>query len=126
MIDYEFLFYNYRGFEIGAFFCEFMGFKVETENYPDKKQQMRFLNSYLIHFHGMEPTDEDLKSIYVEANIFSLLSHLFWGSIGLLQSKLSSIEFDYKTYSNKRISLLINNKERFLQNDGSQEFFYQI
>ncbi|CAF0930407.1 unnamed protein product [Rotaria sordida] len=57
IIDFEYCSYNYRGFDIGNHFCEFMFdyksakewpfFKVDFTYYPNENQQMNFLASYI-------------------------------------------------------------------------------
>ncbi|CAF4483225.1 unnamed protein product, partial [Rotaria sp. Silwood2] len=57
VIDFEYCSYNYRGFDIGNHFCEFMFdyksskewpfFNVDFSSYPNKIQQINFLSSYV-------------------------------------------------------------------------------
>ncbi|CAF1204355.1 unnamed protein product, partial [Rotaria sordida] len=57
VIDFEYCSYNYRGFDIGNHFCEFMFdyksskewpfFNVDFALYPNKTQQINFLSSYV-------------------------------------------------------------------------------
>ncbi|XP_067356918.1 choline kinase alpha isoform X2 [Channa argus] len=56
LIDFEYSSYNYRGFDIGNHFCEWMYdyncdefpyFKVNSHAYPSKFQQLHFIESYL-------------------------------------------------------------------------------
>ncbi|XP_051512644.1 choline kinase alpha-like isoform X2 [Myxocyprinus asiaticus] len=69
LIDFEYSSYNYRGFDIGNFFCEwiydytfdrFPFFKTNTKNYPTKAQQMHFFQSYLLESDtGFETLSEE-------------------------------------------------------------------
>ncbi|XP_051889642.1 choline/ethanolamine kinase isoform X1 [Pristis pectinata] len=52
LIDFEYSSYNYRGFDIGNHFCEWMYdytydqwpfFKASIENYPNRQQQLHFI-----------------------------------------------------------------------------------
>ncbi|CAF1475833.1 unnamed protein product, partial [Didymodactylos carnosus] len=57
VIDFEYCSYNYRGFDIGNHFCEFIFdyksakgwpfFNFNYELYPNEKQQLNFINSYI-------------------------------------------------------------------------------
>uniref|UniRef100_A0A8C5EPS5 Ethanolamine kinase n=1 Tax=Gouania willdenowi TaxID=441366 RepID=A0A8C5EPS5_GOUWI len=110
LIDFEYSSYNYRGFDIGNHFCEWMYdynndefpfFKVDAHNYPSKAQQLHFFESYLREF---DPdfdklcVEEQMKlkeQLYVEVNRFSLASHFFWGLWSIIQARLSTIKFGY-------------------------------
>ncbi|KAE8607658.1 hypothetical protein XENTR_v10011240 [Xenopus tropicalis] len=59
LIDFEYSSYNYRGFDIGNHFCEWMYdytfekfpfFKATFSKYPTRRQQIHFVNSYLTEF----------------------------------------------------------------------------
>ncbi|PWA24883.1 hypothetical protein CCH79_00010149, partial [Gambusia affinis] len=110
LIDFEYSSYNYRGFDIGNHFCEWMYdytceefpfFKVDTQNYPSKAQQLHFIEGYLREsdqgFDNLS-TEHQMKlkeELYVEVNRFSLASHFFWGLWSIIQARLSTIEFGY-------------------------------
>ncbi|MEQ2174744.1 hypothetical protein GOODEAATRI_011054, partial [Goodea atripinnis] len=62
LIDFEYSSYNYRGFDFGNHFCEWMYdytynkwpfYKVTPENYPTREQQVSQI---------MAPYDEDYSS----------------------------------------------------------------
>ncbi|XP_027331926.1 probable ethanolamine kinase isoform X2 [Abrus precatorius] len=85
-IDYEYASYNYRGYDIGNHFAEYAGFECDSDLHylqPDKPHQV---------------SEKDLEILYVEANTFSLASHVFWALWGLIQAKMSPIDFDYLGY----------------------------
>ncbi|XP_069764129.1 choline/ethanolamine kinase isoform X2 [Narcine bancroftii] len=61
LIDFEYSSYNYRGFDIGNHFCEWMYdytydqwpfFKVNMEKYPNQQQQLHFIRHYLSEYSG--------------------------------------------------------------------------
>ncbi|XP_051477672.1 choline kinase alpha isoform X2 [Apus apus] len=110
LIDFEYSSYNYRGFDIGNHFCEWMYdytyekypfFKASVLKYPSKKQQLHFISSYLSAFHDCFESlsnEEKLKleeEVLTEVNRFALASHFFWGLWSVIQAKISSIEFGY-------------------------------
>ncbi|XP_066540331.1 choline kinase alpha isoform X2 [Hoplias malabaricus] len=117
LIDFEYSSYNYRGFDIGNFFCEWMYdyncdtspfFKTNTKNYPTKAQQMRFFKSYLSEYDtglGNVSEEDQLKlgeDMLVEVNRFALASHFFWGLWSVIQARISTIEFGYMDYAMAR------------------------
>lgn len=61
LIDFEYSSYNYRGFDIGNHFCEWMYdytyekypfFRANIQKYPTRKQQLHFISSYLTTFQN--------------------------------------------------------------------------
>ncbi|KAF3822339.1 hypothetical protein GH733_007713, partial [Mirounga leonina] len=114
LIDFEYSSYNYRGFDIGNHFCEWMYdynyakypfFRANILKYPTKKQQLHFISNYLAAFHNeFENLSNEEKSIIeeemlLEVNRFALASHFFWGLWSIVQAKISSIEFGYMVCS---------------------------
>ncbi|XP_072886785.1 ethanolamine kinase 2 isoform X2 [Hemitrygon akajei] len=104
-IDYEYSSYNYQAFDIGNHFNEFAGVnEVDYSLYPDESLQMQWLRTYLeackqFTKKGGEVTDNEVHTLYVQVNKFSLASHFFWGFWALIQAKYSTIDFDFLGYS---------------------------
>lgn len=113
-IDYEYASYNYRGFDLGNHFCEFAGFDLKYENYPDKSQQIAFLTSYFKSLHGRESSDEELNQLYIEANTFALAAHFFWGTWALIQAHISDIDFDFMEYGLARFRQYFKVRDDYL------------
>ncbi|NXV36696.1 CHKB kinase, partial [Rissa tridactyla] len=110
LIDFEYSSYNYRGFDIGNHFCEWVYnythdswpfFKASLENYPSRQQQLHFIRHYLSEDSGRggDTTHEEQARIeeemLTEINRFALASHFFWGLWSILQAKISTIQFGY-------------------------------
>ncbi|XP_076848302.1 choline kinase alpha [Brachyhypopomus gauderio] len=127
LIDFEYSSYNYRGFDIGNFFCEWMYdyncetspfFKVSTDSYPTKAEQMQFIKNYLSEFDpGLANlNDEDQRNMredmLEEINRFALASHFFWGLWSMIQAKISTIEFGYLDYAMARFSAYFELKKK--------------
>lgn len=127
LIDFEYSSYNYRGFDIGNFFCEwtydytydkFPFFITNTKNYPTKAQQMHFFQSYLLESHaGFENLSEEdqlklKEDMLVEVNRFALASHFFWGLWSMIQAKISTIEFGYMEYGMSRFDAFFELKKK--------------
>ncbi|KAI7802388.1 choline kinase alpha [Triplophysa rosa] len=127
LIDFEYSSYNYRGFDIGNFFCEwtydytwdkFPFFKANTKNYPPKEQQMQFFQSYLLEFDSgfanlSEKDQQKLKEkMLVEVDRFALASHFFWGLWSIIQAKISTIEFGYMEYAIARFDAYFELKRK--------------
>ncbi|KAK7281630.1 hypothetical protein RIF29_09787 [Crotalaria pallida] len=97
-IDYEYASYNYRGFDIANHFAEYAGFDCDYNLYPNMNEQYHFFRHYIQPDRPHEVSEKDLETFYVEANTYVLASHLFWALWGLIQAKMSPIEFDYLGY----------------------------
>ncbi|KAL0968141.1 hypothetical protein UPYG_G00262890 [Umbra pygmaea] len=125
LIDFEYSSYNYRGFDIGNHFCEWMYdytndkipfFHVNSKNYPTKVQQLHFIGSYLSEFdQGFNNLSEEdqiklKEELFVEVNRFALASHFFWGLWSMIQARISTIEFGYMDYAKARFDAYFEQK----------------
>ncbi|XP_023797781.1 ethanolamine kinase 2 [Cyanistes caeruleus] len=124
-IDYEYTGYNYQAFDIGNHFNEFAGVKeVDYGLYPSKETQLQWLRSYLQAYKELtqghpgdtqghpgdtqghpgdtQVSEEELETLYVQVNKFSLASHFLWACWGLIQDKYSTIDFNFLRYAKLR------------------------
>eukprot|EP00386_Alphamonas_edax_P005143 GDKI01016172.1.p1 GENE.GDKI01016172.1~~GDKI01016172.1.p1 ORF type:complete len:372 (+),score=125.42 GDKI01016172.1:81-1196(+) len=125
LIDFEYAGASERGFDIANHFCECVGFDCEWEKFPTVEQQNHFLSNYLQRVKypqshstlaqrtagstGADTTAAGEMSVLVdelrqEVAAFVLTSHLFWGIWAVMQTLYSPIDFDFYTYSFKRLS----------------------
>uniref|UniRef100_A0A3Q0QUB5 Ethanolamine kinase n=1 Tax=Amphilophus citrinellus TaxID=61819 RepID=A0A3Q0QUB5_AMPCI len=126
LIDFEYSSYNYRGFDFGNHFCEWMYdytynewpfYKATPENYPTREQQLLFIRSYLAEQSkftnvavDQTQTEEDM---IIEANRYALASHFLWGLWSIIQAKISKIEFGYMDYAQCRFDAYFKQKKLF-------------
>ncbi|XP_053320930.1 choline/ethanolamine kinase [Spea bombifrons] len=122
LIDFEYSSYNYRGFDIGNHFCEWVYnyhhnewpfFKSQLDDYPTKEQQLPFLRSYLAEMFPELNEDErraQEEAMVIEVNRFALASHFFWGLWSILQAKISTIQFGYLEYAMSRFEAYFQQK----------------
>ncbi|CAL0320078.1 unnamed protein product [Lupinus luteus] len=111
-IDYEYASYNYRGFDIANHFAEYAGFECDYNLYPNMNEQFHFLRHYIQPDRPHEVSEKDLETLYVETNTYVLASHLFWALWGLIQAKMSAIDFDYLGYFFLRYNEYKRQKEK--------------
>uniref|UniRef100_A0A3Q3EDZ1 ethanolamine kinase n=1 Tax=Labrus bergylta TaxID=56723 RepID=A0A3Q3EDZ1_9LABR len=103
-IDYEYADYNYQAFDIGNHFNEFAGVNdVNYSLYPSRELQRDWLTAYLEsykHSSGREVavTEAEVTQLYIQVCKFSLASNFFWGLWAILQSRFSSIDFDFQRF----------------------------
>ncbi|CAF1449100.1 unnamed protein product [Adineta ricciae] len=114
VIDFEYCSYNYRGFDIGNHFCEFMFdyksatewpfYKVDFTLYPNETQQTNFISAYI----NSLKTDSDraalTKQVMKEANYFALASHFMWTLWAINMAVSTSIKFGYMEYARSRFT----------------------
>nr|XP_045015429.1 choline kinase alpha-like [Jaculus jaculus] len=127
LIDFEYSSYNYRGFDIGNHFCEWMYaysyekypfFQANIQKYPTRKQRLHFISSYLTTFQSdfKNLSNEEQPVIkektLIEVNRFALASHFFWGLWSIVQAKISSIKFGYMEYAQARFDTYFDQKRK--------------
>jgi len=127
MIDFEYSAYNYRGFDLGNHFCEWMldyshqewpFYKYTHKNFPTLHQQIHFVNSYL---ESIYQRDDTLKSdprwqrdvLLDEIKRFAMMSHFFWAMWSVVQAKMSTIQFGYLEYAISRLEAMKKQREQF-------------
>lgn len=118
-VDFEYSAYNYRGFDVGNYFCEGMGGTedglVDTSKYPSSAVQYEFCRTYLLRArNGVAPADEDVTVLVDEGNRFGLASHLYWGWWALCQSVGSTVDFPYLLFAEQRFAQYFATKDKYL------------
>ncbi|XP_027971279.1 choline/ethanolamine kinase isoform X1 [Eumetopias jubatus] len=124
LVDFEYSSYNYRGFDIGNHFCEWVYdytheewpfYKAQPADYPTRGQQLRFIRHYLAEVRKGETISQEEQrkleeDLLVEANRYALASHFFWGLWSILQASMSTIEFGYLEYAQSRFQFYFQQK----------------
>lgn len=126
LIDFEYSSYNYRGFDFGNHFCEWMYnytydqwpfYKASPENYPTREQQLHFIRNYLAEqercSHMKIDQTQVEEAMIIEANRYALASHFLWGLWSIIQAKISKIEFGYMDYAQCRFDAYFKQKKLF-------------
>ncbi|KAG9287052.1 hypothetical protein G9A89_023016 [Geosiphon pyriformis] len=96
-IDYEYGYYNYRGYDIATFFNEFTGPMYDFTLFPKKDFQIRWLREYLDQSEpGRQITPNELEQMYAEVNKFALLSLFHRGLWCLMQVHFAAdLNYDF-------------------------------
>ncbi|VDK84236.1 unnamed protein product [Litomosoides sigmodontis] len=105
-IDYEYADYNYQDFDIANHFCEYAG--VKDFNYsrcPDKKYKREWITKYLTFYLERKPTKDEIDNLVDGNDAFEAAAHFFWSLWALVQSQISTIDFDYLEYAIQRYEL---------------------
>ncbi len=109
LVDLEYAGWNYRGFDLGNLICEWASdFQSShphlldfTHHYPTTQQQHHLARAYL--GGGKDAREEEVENLVFEMQEFALASHLLWGVWGLLQARLSTIDFDFVGFARQRL-----------------------
>lgn len=126
LVDFEYSSYNYRGFDIGNHFCEWVYdytheewpfYKARPTDYPTRGQQLHFIRHYLAEvqkgqIHSEEEQKKLEEDLLIEVNRYALASHFFWGLWSILQASMSTIEFGYLEYAQSRFQFYFQQKEQ--------------
>jgi choline/ethanolamine kinase len=109
-IDFEFCAYNYRGFDVANHFCEYMydysnpewpHYYTYLDQYPDPKAKRAFVRNYLkewIERHSAKSSNPALNTedqLLMEADYFTLASHMLWTLWSINNAMTSQIKFGY-------------------------------
>lgn len=126
LVDFEYSSYNYRGFDIGNHFCEWVYdytheewpfYKATPTDYPSREQQLHFIRHYLaVVQKGAVLSEEEQRKVeedlLKEISWYTLASHFFWGLWSTLQASMSTIEFGYLEYAQSRFQFYFQQKRQ--------------
>jgi thiamine kinase-like enzyme len=112
LVDYEYAGFNYRGFDIANHYCEWAmdtqgpdPALLDFSRFPSLEQQRAFCRAYIEGpAPGAEATEQEVAGLMAEAQALVMGSHLFWGVWGLLQSRISTIHFNFLMYAKQRLA----------------------
>ncbi|CAF0767726.1 unnamed protein product [Adineta ricciae] len=140
VIDFEYCSYNYRGYDIGNHFCEFMfdyasskewpRFKVNFTDYPNREQQRTFISAYIDATLALQdqsvpcpidsPQEKDssreelINQIMKEANYYALASNFFWTLWAIHMATSTAIKFGYMEYARTRLTAYYLTRDRLV------------
>jgi len=130
VIDYEYANYNYRGYDLGNHFAEWIidytrkdypKFYFKPENYPSHSERDTFIRTYLTkakQLNGQDnPTleDSEISQIQKEIDHFLLLSHFTWSIWAIIQAATSPIDFGYMEFSSARLNHYFDLKKALIK-----------
>lgn len=120
-IDYEYGDYNYQECDIANHFDEMAGVEDMDflSDYPTKEFQLAWIRAYLETYDGCTPDEARIMTFYVNVAHFSLCYHMMWGLWGLVQAKISKIEFDFIGFALGRLGeyFRVRDERLALKND---------
>lgn len=116
-IDYEYATPSPAPFDISNHFAEWAGLDCDYRAMPSRSQRRAFLSEYLRAYRqhassavadrgardGKVGDDLLLDQLFREVDRFRGVPGFFWGVWGLVQAKISQIDFDYRAYAELRL-----------------------
>ncbi|XP_070557455.1 choline/ethanolamine kinase-like [Ptychodera flava] len=126
-IDFEYSSYNYRGYDIANFFCEWTFdysskelpcFKYSPEDYPTKEQQLKFIRAYLDCFNEYQSATVEKKEkiefdLLTEVERLTIPCHFFWVLWSIVQQTKSQHKFGFLDYALTRMKIYVDLKKKF-------------
>lgn len=103
-IDYEYMLPAPRGFDIANHFAEWQGFDCNRDAIPkpsfENPTMVSWCKGYLNDMHALEST---IRALIDEISCYYGMPGFYWGIWAMIQSKLSTIDFNYADYSVLRL-----------------------
>ncbi|KAK5114876.1 hypothetical protein LTR62_002034 [Meristemomyces frigidus] len=114
-IDYEYATPSPAAFDIANHFAEWAGFDCDHSRVPTKSQRLDFLKSYIGAFRAHSIQDDDNVAIDIDmhndvvvlnqqVDLFRGIPGFYWGIWSIIQTQISQIDFDYRSYADLRLS----------------------
>lgn len=121
-IDYEYTTPAPQAFDLANHFAEWIGLDCDMNNIPTTREREVFVEAYVKSFnehkHSSQRTDgrahadsdlnvhtgvQDVERLMEEVDLFRGMPGLYWGTWAIIQSMISSIDFDYTKYAETRL-----------------------
>ena len=118
-IDYEYTTPAPQAFDLANHFAEWIGLDCDMNNIPTKAERRAFVTRYVESFNAYKKEgqggvangqvngdthgNDDVSLLMNEVDQFRGIPGLYWGTWAIIQSMISSIDFDYTTYAETRL-----------------------
>lgn len=140
LIDFEYGWFNFLGFDLANHFCEYAGFDFAAcvdKDYPAGLRKLPTVRAYceavraaakedspsdfVSKVAGMLPRgDADYEALCHAIDQFALASNAFWGLWSVLQARHSPIDFDFAQYAVDRWLGFEKHKKAFFCGAGTE------
>ncbi len=110
-IDYEYATPSPAAFDIANHFAEWGGFDCDFSVLPTRAQRREFVTEYIHAYFSLlrdrpatvnEPAE--VERLISEVDHFRGVPGFYWGIWALIQATISTIDFDYASYAETRLS----------------------
>lgn len=115
-IDYEYTTPAPAAFDLANHLAEWAGFECEYGALPTRSQRRAFFREYaqsyrehqrhgpMLNGNGSAKLEAEADQLLEEVDAFRGMPGLFWGVWALIQAEISTIDFDYVSYSADRLN----------------------
>lgn len=102
-IDYEYMLSGPRAFDIANHLAEWQGFNCDRSAIPlptpSNPVMVKWVQGYL---NKPNATKEEVEEVIEEISMFYGMPGFYWGIWAMIQSEISTIDFDYANYGKLR------------------------
>ncbi|EPE04679.1 ethanolamine kinase [Ophiostoma piceae UAMH 11346] len=113
-IDYEYAVPSPAAFDIANHFAEWGGFDCDMSVIPTVSQRRAFIGEYIRSYASFRQSspgstvefdiDTEIANLLHEVDVFRGLPGFYWGIWASIQAMISTIDFDYASYAETRLS----------------------
>lgn len=120
IIDYEYMLPAPRAFDIANHFAEWQGFDCDRSAIPEPSATNPVLVAWCKGYLNNENAPAcEIEGLINEIACYYGMPGFYWGIWAMIQSELSTIDFNYAEYSELRLEEYWEWKKRFLQERSS-------
>ncbi|KAK6037040.1 hypothetical protein COOONC_25455, partial [Cooperia oncophora] len=114
LVDFEFSFYNYRGFDLANYFCasaiehnlrEYPRYRIDLNKLHNRSMKMEFCKEYVREAKELNISIKSDLSLLREINQFEPVVNLFWAIFNLYCEKDTLAIMDCEAYACDRLAL---------------------
>ena len=115
-IDYEYSAPAPAACDLANHFAEWGGFECKYQQLPTRSQRRGFIEEYLQSYYAHKDSEavtngtshasaykESPDALFDTVDRFRGVPGLYWGIWALIQATISDIDFDYKSYAERRL-----------------------
>lgn len=113
-IDYEYMLPAPRAFDIANHFAEWQGFDCDRSAIPEPSSKNEVMLEWCRSYLNGDASHEETQKLIDEIACYYGLPGFYWGIWAMIQSELSTIDFNYAEYSGFRLEEYWQWKDRFL------------
>lgn len=119
-IDYEYMLPAPRAFDIANHFAEWQGFDCDRSAIPEPTPEnpvlVKWCKGYL---NNADASEEEINGLINEIAYYYGMPGFYWGIWSMIQSELSTIDFNYAEYSGLRLEEYWSWKTNYLRRRNS-------
>lgn len=106
-IDYEYGTPSPAAFDVANHFAEWAGYECDYTAIPKVSQRRAFISEYVKAYAELSgqklDLEEETRKLEEEVNIYRGVPGFYWGIWAAIQAEISTIDFNYASYSELRL-----------------------